>query len=118
MADLTPTFGMQKPNTSAFQVTVESAGDTVTNAALINGQPAGLLLTFLSASYANSAAAETAFRALGAWIVVRQISGTATTVLAATWEIQGGGGTPYLTISGGADQVLEIAIHCPHSIEQ
>lgn len=127
MAAITGTYGMVKRLHLNFRVTLGSGSDTVSNADLktTSGLAAlpdvtvtgnSTLYTFLNTSFATAAAAELQFRALGGEIVVRQISGTATTVIAAFWDVAGGGGSvPFLTLANGADQVLEIALSVPHS---
>ena len=85
-------------------------------AALLAHTPVNPLRTFLSKAYANDAAAETAFRAIGGEIVIRQVSGTATTVIAAGWTASAA--VPSLTITNGADQVLEFVIRVPISNTQ
>lgn len=122
MADVTPTFGLVKYQSVAFTITLGSASDTVTNAQLYTTSglsalsPSSPLKTFLSTSYANAGAAETAWRALGGEITVRQVSGTATTVISCAWTCTSA--VPLLTFAGGADQVLEVRISVPHTIVQ
>jgi hypothetical protein len=119
------TFGLVRYQSLAFTVTLGSADDFLSNAALLaGGTPAfsaltakGPLAVFLAATYADTAAAELAFRLIGGQIEVRQISGTATTVIAVKWNTTGLS-LPFLSFVGGADQVLEVRLVTPHSIVQ
>jgi hypothetical protein len=122
MAAITGTYGLVKYFNIAFKVTLGSASDNVANAdlfttsgfaALAAVTPTNPLRTFLSTAWASDSAADTAFRALGGEINIRQVSGTATTVIAAQWTASSA--VPSLTLTGGADQVLEIVIRCPIS---
>lgn len=122
MATITGTYGLVKHLHLAFRTTLQSISDDVANANLLTTSGfsalAGVttyspLYTFLTTVYANSDAGELAFRALGGKITVRQISGTATTVIACKWTPQAS--TPLLNFAGGADQVLEVVISVPHS---
>lgn len=122
MAAITGTYGMVKYYTIALKCTLGSASDNIANsdiyttsgfAALAAVTPTNPLKTFLSTAHASDAAAETAFRAIGGEVTIRQISGTATTVLSAGWTATAA--VPSLTIAGGADQVLELVIRCPIS---
>ena len=116
----TATYGLVKYQTIPFTVTLGASPDTVTNASLVttSGLLAGALKTFLSTVFASDAACETAFRALGGYIEMRQISGTATSVLTVAWTTTGGTVVPFLTITNGANQLLELRIVVPHSIVQ
>lgn len=122
MAAILGTYGLVKWYTLAFRVTLGSASDNVANsdlvttsgfAALSAQSPTNPLKTFLAGPWANDAAAESNFRANGGELTVRQVSGTATTVIGAAWTASTS--TPSLTLTGGADQVLEIVIRMPIS---
>lgn len=127
MAAIVGTYGLKAPQTLAFQTTLQSGADTQSNAdlqaalaAIVYAKPVepSSLMAFLQSTHASDAAAETAFRALGGEIVMRQVSGTATTVIGIQWKAAGPATTPSLAYTGGADQVLEILIRLPHSIIQ
>lgn len=128
-------FGLVKYNTIAFAITLQSASDTQANADLIttsgfnalaangadpsvNGALPGaskVLYNFLNGLlFANDAGAETAWLNIGGEFIVRQLSGTATTVIAPTWKASPGN-KPSLLWSGGADQVLQVLIKVPIS---
>lgn len=125
MADFAPpTYGLTKPLTQTLKATMPATTGTFTNAQLVgNSLPAGALKTFLSATtYANDAAAETAFRDAGGLINLRQTGGTASPVLPTiAWKAAGGGAVPTLdiVIAGGAtNEVLEVSLTVPHSVIQ
>jgi hypothetical protein len=107
------TFGLRGANSTCFQQT--GGNETIANATLVTSQPAGQLITFLSDTYTDAAAAETAFRTLGGSIVVRATAGTdpvqATFAWAATTS------TPSLVIAqAAADNVFEVKVQCGHSV--
>lgn len=122
MAAITGTYGLVRYQSLALTCTLGSASDTISNADLLttsllsataNTSP---LKTFLGTTFANAAAAELAFRAIGGEITMRQVSGTATTVISIAWTCTAA--VPFLTLAGGADQVLELCIRTPHTIVQ
>lgn len=126
MAAITGTYGLVKRSHLSLQVTLQSASDGVSNTDLVT--TSGLaalsgisttnspLYNFLTTAHASAAAANLAFRALGGEISVRQLSGTATTVIAVTFAAAGV--VPAIVFGGGADQVLEVVISVPHSVIQ
>lgn len=133
MAALTGTYGLVKPQTLAFQVTLASAADTQSNADLqttsglaaltyTNPVEPSALKLFLGSLFGSDAAAETAFRALGGRIDVRCTSGlVAADAIMVQWKAAGPATTPslaYTGASGGFGQVLEVVITLPHSIIQ
>jgi hypothetical protein len=107
------TFGLRGANSASLQQT--GGNEVVANVALIATQPAGQLLTFLSTTFANDAAAETAFRNAGGEIVIRATAGT--DPVAATFAWTAAAAVPALTIaSAAADNVFELKIRVEHSI--
>jgi hypothetical protein len=127
VAAIVGTYGLVKRLHLCLRCTLTGTPDTISNAdlkttsglaALSEVSTYSPLYTFLNTSYASAAAAETAFRALGGEVTARQISGTATTVIAVYWDVGGGGSVPFLGFVGGADQVLEVVLSVPHSAVQ
>ena len=107
------TFGLRGANSTCFQQT--GGSETIANATLIASQPTGQLLTFLSATHANDAAAETAFRALGGFVCVRTVSGTDPVAAGFAWKANAS--VPTFDISAAAaDNVFEIKVQCGHSL--
>lgn len=84
----------------------------LSNAELLEGQPSGDLRAFLSCSYANGDAVETAFRDLGGTIIVRATAGDATAVGFTT----DGQGKPCLAVKGSDRSSVELRLAIPHSI--
>ena len=123
MAAITGTYGMVRRSHLCARFTLGSISDSVSNAdlfttsgfAALSGISAtnSPLYSFLSTVYADAATAELAFRAIGGQVVMRQVSGTATTVISWAWTASAA--VPTVVIAGGADQVLEIAISVPNS---
>ena len=125
---ITGTYGLVKYQTLSLKLTMNDTTCTVSNTDLLttsglfalsanNPVAAGPLKTFLSTIRADAAAAETAWRAIGGQINVRQVSGTATDEILVQWTATAA--APSLTLIGvGADQVLEMTITAPHSIVQ
>ncbi len=111
------TVGKRGANSLCFKQT--GGNETISNAdlrTLTTAQPAGQLLTFLSATYANADTAETAFRALGGYIVVRATAGT--DPVAATFKFGVDGGLlPTLVIAlAAADNEFEVKMVADHSV--
>lgn len=107
------------PRTAIFSGTQTGAGDDITNAQLLSmASTSGALFDFLNTTtFANDAAAETAFGNLSGEIAVRSVSGTAVTGFA--WKAAGGGAKPTaLLLGGGAGAVVNIAIRLNHSVIQ
>lgn len=123
-------FGLVKYNTISMLITMNDTTCTQTNAdikttsgfAALPANTAGTgvvataaqqLLTFLTtATYANDDAAETAFRAIGGEITIRQTGGTATSAIKLKWTASTS--TASLTYVGvGSDNVLEVKIMVP-----
>ncbi len=86
----------------------------ITNAQLLAGCAAvSPLRDFLATSYANAAAADTAFRNILGEIVIRQTLGTAgTSVALAIWVAAGAVPALRITATGSTDSVYEILIRC------
>lgn len=84
----------------------------VSNAELLDGQPEGDLIMFLSTSFPTAEAVETAFRDAGGSIVVRPTAGTVTTVGFAVDETQ----RVILVVQGGKGGSAELRLAIPHSI--
>jgi len=111
------TLGKRGANSLCFKQT--GGNETISNANLrtqTTNQPAGQLLTFLSAVYADGDAAELAFRNLGGYIVVRATAGT--DPVAATYKFGVDGATlPTLVVaSAAADNEFEVKMVVDHSI--
>jgi len=107
------TFGLRGANSTCFKQT--GGDETLANATLIASQPIGQLLTFLSGTYGDGDAAETAFRALGGYIVVRATAGT--DPVNAKFKFGAAASVPTLVITGAlADNEFEVKIVCDHSI--
>lgn len=107
------TFGLRGANSTCFQQT--GGTETLANAALIANQPSGQLLGFLSGTYANDAAAETAFRAVGGFVCIRSVSGTDPVAAAFAWKATGT--APTFDIAGAAaDNVFDVKIAIDHSV--
>ena len=107
------TFGLRGANSTCFQQT--GGSENLANATLIASQPSGQLLSFLSATYANDAAAETAFRAVGGFVCIRPVSGTDPVAAAFAWKATAS--VPTFDIAGAAaDNVFDIKIAIDHSV--
>ena len=118
MAALTPVYGLAGANSTAFQITMGSVNDTVANAALALGVTAsGQLATFLGTSFANDAAAETAFRAIGGKLTYRQTGGVASTS-EPIFKFTASTSTPVLdvTVVGTTNAVFEVQLEAQQSI--
>ncbi len=121
MGALTPTYGLRGGCSTTFTIGAGAfaSADTVTNASLIAGLPAGPLLTFLSTAHANALAADVAFRALGGQFDVRQTAGTAgTSTPVIIFVAAGVVPAIQVTWTGIANATLEITISVRHSIVQ
>lgn len=122
MAAITGTYGRVRYQSMSFRVTLGSSGDTVSNTDLLTTStlttlsPSSALKTFLSTTFADTTGAEAGWRAIGGEIVVRQISGTFTNVIGVAWGASSS--APFLNITNGIDQILEIIVRVPHSIVQ
>ena len=103
-----------------FCTTAGNALMEITNAQLVAGCVAGgPLADFFALPFANAAAADTAFRNRLGEIVIRQVSGTASTSVAVvTWVAAGPATLPALAITAVAstDSAYEILIRVSHSI--
>lgn len=84
----------------------------VSNAELLDGQPEGDLRTFLSTSFAQGDAVETAFRDAGGSIIVRTTAGDVTAVGFAVDEAQ----RVILYVEGSKTGSVELRLAIPHSI--
>lgn len=115
MANATVVAGLADNCIATYQVTL-ATGTDVTNATLVTGVPTtnSPLYTFLSTVYANGAAAEVAFQALGGQVNIRLTSGTAALNPIATWTCTAA--VPYLVFTGDADGVIELVVTAPHSL--
>ncbi len=115
---LTPTFGLKGGFSTSFTTTnVADVQGSITNALLVAGLGAGPLLTFLSTSFANEAAADLAFRAIGGQVAMRQRLGTASTsTFLFEWVCTTAVPAVLITAAGSTDYVLEVTISCSHSI--
>lgn len=107
------TFGLRGANSTCFKQT--GGNETIANATLIASQPSGQLLSFLSGTYADGDAAETAFRAVGGYIVVRATAGT--DPVQATFKWGATASVPTLVIAqAAADNEFEVKVVVDHSI--
>ncbi len=125
MGALTPTAGLVGGNSITFKVT-GTAADTITNAALTailaaagtNSTAQQQMRNFLATVFADMAAADLAFRAIGGYIAVRQTAGTpGTSTPIITWVCTAA--VPAIDIAWtglGAASELEITIGARHSI--
>lgn len=112
------TIGKRGANSLCFQQT--GGSETISNSDLrtkTTNQPAGQLLTFLSATYADAAAVESAFRSTyGGYIVVRPTAGT--DPVAATFKFGVDANLlPTLVIAlAAADNEFEVKMVADHSV--
>lgn len=106
------TFGLRKSNSACF---VQSGGnEVIANAALIASQPSGQLLTFLSTVFANQAAADTAWRAIGGRTIICPTAGTDPVAAIFTWTAAAA--VPALTVANAAaDNVFEVCLEAAWS---
>lgn len=92
----------------------------ISNAQLLTGSTADTLLgDFLRGTYASSAAVDTAFRNILGEIIIRQISGTASTsARVVVWVAAGPATAPALSILSvfSTDSVYEILIRTSHTV--
>jgi hypothetical protein len=126
MAAIVGTYGLVKWYTLAYQVTMTSTADTQTIvdllttsglAALAAQTPVNPLKTFLQGTYTSAAAADTAFRAIGGEISIRQIGGTACPAMPVVdWVNANPVVNLGFTVAGGAsNEVFEVVIRVPHT---
>lgn len=120
MGAVTPTaYGLRGDNTTCFVATLTDA-DTIVLADLVAGlATTSRLRAFLSGTYANAAAADLAYRALGGYVNMRQVgsgtAGTSTPVL--TWTVVATAITELnVACTGLLTEVCEIQIGILHSI--
>ena len=120
MGAVTPSaYGLRGDNTTHFVATLTDA-DTIVKADLIAGlATTSRLRAFITGAYANAAAADLAFRALGGYVNMRQVgsgtAGTSTPVL--TWTVAGNVITELnVACTGLLNEVCEIQIGILHSI--
>lgn len=111
------TLGKRGANSLCLKQT--GGAETISNADLRTNtttQPAGQMLTFLSANYGTADLAETAFRNLGGFIVVRATAGT--DPVAATFKFGvDGANLPTLVIAdAAANNEFEVKMVVDHSI--
>lgn len=114
-------YGLTKPLTQSIQGTATGVASQLTNANLVgNSLPAGALKTFLSATYTADADAESAWRAAGGIVNIRQVGGTAAPVLPiVTWKASNSAPSLDVTITGGAsNEVLDMSLTIPHTVIQ
>lgn len=115
------TYGLRGAFSTSFQVTTSGAAAMdISNAQLIAGLTSaalgGVLITFLSTVFANAAAADTAFRAIGGFIDIRQTGGTASTsVWAVVWVAAAAVPALQITSVGTTDSQFEITVGCRQS---
>lgn len=102
-------YGMRRPLSASL--CVKGSGD-VSNAQLIDGQPSGDLLSFLTTSYPNGDAVEVDFRNSGGTIIARATAGDVTAV-GFTTDVSG---RPVLSVSTSEASVVELRLAIPHSI--
>jgi hypothetical protein len=102
------TFGLRRALTCCVQAGV----GTISSAELLDGQPAGDLRMFLSTSFPNADAVETAFRHAGGSIIVRTIAGDVTSVGFSVDETQ----RVVLCVKGSKTGAAELRLAIPHSI--
>lgn len=127
MAAITGTYGLVKRSHLSVRVALGSADDNIANSDLVT--TSGLaalsgiaatnspLYSFLTTAYADAAAAETAFRAIGGDVRVRPISVTGATIISVTWTCTAA--VPSLTFTAGVNaDVLQVVISVPHSVSQ
>jgi hypothetical protein len=96
----------------ALSASLRVSGAEVSSAELLLGQPDGDLRTFLSLSYADGEAVETAFREAGGTIIVRAVAGDVTAVGFTTNEAN----KPTLSVQASKGSVVELRLSIPHSI--
>ena len=96
----------------ALSASLRVSGAEVSSAELLFVQPEGDLRTFLSLSYVDGEAVETAFRNAGGTIIVRATTGDVTAVGFTT----DGQGKPCLSIVRSEGSVVELRLSIPHSI--
>jgi hypothetical protein len=96
----------------ALSASLRVSGAEVSSAELLFVQPEGDLRTFLSLSYVDGEAVETAFRNAGVTIIVRATTGDVTAVGFTT----DGQGKPCLSIVRSEGSVVELRLSIPHSI--
>jgi hypothetical protein len=123
-AAVTPVSYVRGANSYVFKAVSTANDSTITNALLQAGasapttQPAGQLLTFLQTSFADEAAANAAFAAIGGQISIRADStGTASTsALQVFWVCSTA--VPALTVRavGTTDAVFWVTVSCAQSI--
>ena len=115
MAAPTPVNGLAFARSCTFQLDCTGAGDVMTNVQLLAAASvSGALRTLLSATYANAAAVETAFRNGGGQLTARLTAGTAISTFGFGVD---GGGLPTIVIGlGDATTVLECKIELAHTV--
>jgi hypothetical protein len=111
------TLGKRGANSLCFKQT--GGNETISNAdlrTLTTNQPAGQMLTFLSAVYGSGDLAETAFRNLGGYIVVRATAGTDPVAATFKYGVDGGGLPTLVVALAAADNEFEVKMAADHSI--
>lgn len=96
----------------SLSASLRVSGGEVASGELLLGQPDGDLRTFLSLSYADGEAVETAFREAGGTIIVRAVAGDVTAVGFTTDAT----GKPCLSVVCFERSVVELRLSIPHSI--
>ena len=107
MAVLTLTLGKSGVNSAAYRTSAASAGaDTIANAQLVAGLAAGQLKTFLSATYADAAAANLA------WV---NIGGNASCSNVSQWVWVATASTPSLAVTSVAAATCALRLSTSYS---
>lgn len=110
---MTVTSGLRRALSASLLV--QDAGGDVDNATLLAGQPEGDLRTFLSRTYADHEAVETAFSDAGGTVVARVADAGEAPVDAVALDVDGAH-LPILRITGGGTgTLLALRLAIPHS---
>lgn len=96
----------------ALSASLRVSGGEVSSPELLLGQPEGDLRSFLSSSYVDGEAVETAFRNAGGTIIVRAVAGDVTAVGFNTDATE----KPCLSVVCSEGSIVELRLSIPHSI--
>tara|TARA_R110002020_G_scaffold162073_2_gene347523 strand:- start:455 stop:820 length:366 start_codon:yes stop_codon:yes gene_type:complete len=119
MADVTSLTSQLKGTRSCTAKATLSGGanDTITSAQLLAAAPSsGPIFDFLNATYANDAAAETAWVNAAGVVILRPETGAGVATLAWLWKATGPGKPTVQLVNAGSAGTFAVTLIALHSI--